>query len=86
MSSSERRKVSAQKVFGVTMNKGCVAKIKDEERFSNWAWLPTLTVCYQYQGVNTFTTSLLALIVSLPSLGSNQPYLLNQAYTFLSCC
>lgn len=43
MSSSERRKVSAQKVFGVTMNKGCVAKIKDEERFSNWAWLPTLT-------------------------------------------
>ncbi|KAL7551174.1 hypothetical protein ACHAWF_014366 [Thalassiosira exigua] len=30
-------------IFGVTMNGVVSAKINYEERFTNWAWLPTLT-------------------------------------------
>ncbi|EJK65265.1 hypothetical protein THAOC_13895 [Thalassiosira oceanica] len=57
-------RASAKTTFGVTLNKGCVAKIKDEERFSNWAWLPTLTV--RGQCVHTLYVRKPALIFSKP--------------------
>ena len=78
---AERCRVPAQKMFGVTMNKGCVAKIKDEERFSNWAWLPTLTVCRQ-MSIPLYDPP--TDVSFFPSLGSNQPCLLNQVGHFNS--
>lgn len=34
---------SRAELFGVSMNGGVAAKIKNEERFTNWAWLPSLS-------------------------------------------